>query len=62
MKTLASFQILRKAVRDPFGHLADQVVIARVGLDGPLAGQRDSTCSMPSKGALAVGIRDLQGR
>jgi len=56
------FQIPGKAVREPFGHLADQVVIARIGLDGILAGQRDSTFSMPSKRALAVGIRDLQGR
>jgi len=62
MKTWASFQIPRKAVRDPFGHLADQVVIARIGLDGLLAGQRDPTCSMPLKAALAVGVRDFQGR
>jgi hypothetical protein len=56
------FQIPGKAVREPFGYLADQVVIARIGLDGLSAGQRDPSCSMPSKGALAVGIRDLQGR
>jgi len=62
MKTRALFQIPRKAVRDPFGYLADQVVIARIGLDGLLAGQRDPTGSMLSKRALAVGIRDLQRR
>jgi hypothetical protein len=62
MKTWASFQIPGKAVREPFGHLADQVVTARIGLGGLLARQRDPTCSMPSKGALAAGIRDLQGR
>jgi hypothetical protein len=62
MKTWAWFQIPGKALRDPFGQLADQVVIARIGLGGLLASQRDPTCSMPSKAALAAGIRDLQSR